>query len=128
MVTNSMTLLERIAEQRIAEAEQHGELRGLRGEGQPQELDDLSGVPRELRPAYLMLRNAGFVPPELHTRRMIREVENLLDACADKEISERRRLSARLAVLQSRLERERGRRIGAGVRADYDQKLARRLG
>lgn len=121
-------LTERIAEQRIAEAEQRGELSGLPGEGRPLVLDDLSGVPRELRPAYLMLKNAGFVPPELHTRRLIREVEDLLDACAETDTEEQRRLQGRLAVLLSRLEREHGRRIPAGVRAEYRDALGSRLG
>lgn len=123
-----MNLLYRMAEQQIAAAEQRGELNGLAGEGRPQELDDLSGVPRELRPAYLMLKNAGFVPAELHTRRAIREVEDLLDACADGDLDTRRRLSARLAVLQSRLEKQNGRRLDPRARMQYDQALSKRFG
>lgn len=123
-----MDLMTRVAEQRIAEAEQRGELSGLAGEGRPQELDDLSGVPRELRPAYLVLKNAGFVPPELHTRRQIREVENLLDACAEEDAEMRQRLSARLAILQSRLEKQNGRRLDSRARMQYGPALSRRLG
>lgn len=123
-----MNLLYRIAEQQIAAAEQRGELSGLAGEGRPQQLDDLSGVPRELRPAYLMLKNAGFVPPELHTRRSIREVEDLLDACADEDVDTRRRLSARLAVLQSRLEKQNGRRLDSRARMQYGRALSKRFG
>lgn len=123
-----MTLMERIAKQQIAAAEQRGELSGLRGEGRPQDLDDLSGVPPELRPAYLMLKNAGFVPPELHTRRQIREVEDLLDACAEEDTEMRHRLSARLAVLQSRLEKRNGRRLDSRARMQYGPALSRRFG
>lgn len=123
-----MTLMERVAEQQIAAAEERGELSGLPGEGRPLALDDLSGVPRDLRPAYLMLRSAGFEPPELHTRKLIREAEDLLDACADEEVHERRRLSARLAVLQSRLERQNGRRLDSRARMQYGQVLSDRLG
>lgn len=123
-----MNLLYRIAEQQIAAAEQRGELSGLAGEGRPQQLDDLSGVPRELRPAYLMLKNAGFVPPELHTRRQIREVEDLLDACADDDVGAHQWLSARLAVLQSRLEKQTGRRLDPRTRLQYSQELSRRFG
>ncbi len=122
-----MDLMARIAEQRIAAAERRGELSGLRGEGRPQVLDDLSGVPPELRPAYLMLKNAGFVPPELHTRRQIQEVEDLLDACADEDLGTRHRLSARLAVLQSRLEKQSGRRLDPRTRLQYNQELSRRF-
>lgn len=122
-----MTLMERIAEQQIAAAEQRGELSGLRGEGRPQDLDDLSGVSPELRPAYLMLKSAGFVPPELHTHRLIREVEDLLDACADEDVGTHRHLSARLAVLQSRLEKQTGRRLDPRTRLQYGQELSKRF-
>lgn len=122
-----MDLVTRIAEQRIAKAEERGELSGLAGEGHPQNLDDLSGVPRDVRPAYIMLKNGGFVPPELHTRRMIREVEDLLDACAEHDLGECRRLQGRLAVLLSRLEREHGRRLAVDVRAEYEGALGDRL-
>lgn len=94
----------------------------------PQALDDLSGVPRELRPGYIMLKNAGFVPQELHTRRLIREVEDLLDACAEHDLAERRRLQGRLALLLSRLEREHGRRIPAQVQAEYLDAIGSRIG
>lgn len=123
-----MDLMTRVAEQRIAEAEQRGELSGLAGEGRPLELDDLSGMPRELRPAYLVLKNAGFVPPELHTRRQIREVENLLDACAEEDAEMRQRLSTRLAILQSRLEKQNGRRLDSRACMQYGPALSRRLG
>lgn len=123
-----MDLMTCIAEQRISEAEQRGELSRLPGEGRPQQLDDLSGVPRELRPAYLMLKNAGFVPPELHARQSIRDVEDLLDACADEDVDTRRRLSARLAILQARLEKQNGRRLGSRARMQYGPALSRRFG
>ena len=122
-----MNLIERLAEQHIAEAEARGELSGLPGEGRPLALDDLSGVPRELRPGYIMLKNAGFVPPELHTRRLIREVQDLLDATAEHDLAEQRRLQGRLAVLLSRLEREHGRRIPLQVQAEYLNAICRRM-
>ena len=58
-------MLEFIAERRIAEAIANGDLENLPGEGRPLELDDDSLVPEDLRLAYRILRNAGFVPPEV---------------------------------------------------------------
>ena len=50
---------------RIAEAAAKGEFDNLLGAGKPLELDDDSHVPEEERAAYRLLKNSGFVPPEL---------------------------------------------------------------
>ena len=60
-----MNPIDQLAEARIQEAIDRGELRGLPGEGRPLQLDDDSAIPEELRAAYRLLKNAGFLPPEL---------------------------------------------------------------
>jgi hypothetical protein len=70
-----MLVLEWIAEQRITEAAERGEFDDLPGAGQPLDLDDDPLVPGELRLAYRILKNAGFVPPELEAQREIRALE-----------------------------------------------------
>jgi hypothetical protein len=60
-----MNPIDQIAETRIREAIERGELSGLPGEGRPLQLDDDSAIPEELRAAYRILKNAGFLPPEL---------------------------------------------------------------
>jgi len=60
-------MLDFIAEQRIAEAIANGDLDDLPGSGKPLELDDDSLLPEELRLAYRILKNAGFVPPEIES-------------------------------------------------------------
>jgi hypothetical protein len=62
-------MLDFIAEQRIAKAIENGDLDDLPGSGKPLELDDDSLVPEELRLAYRILKNAGFVPPEIESLR-----------------------------------------------------------
>ena len=54
-----MDLLDALAEARIREAQQRGDLQGLAGAGEPLRLDDLSMVPESLRPAWLLLRIAA---------------------------------------------------------------------
>jgi hypothetical protein len=54
-----------LAERKIAEALANGEFDDLPGAGQPLELDDDPLVPEELRLAYRILKNAGYVPPEV---------------------------------------------------------------
>ena len=103
-----MNFIDRIAEARIEEAVERGELNDLAGEGKPLHLDDDSLVPAELRMAYRILKNAGFVPPEVQARKEIRQVEDLIAQLdpADKEGHSRAR--KRLALLMTSLERHRG--------------------
>ena len=60
-----MDILASIAERKIREAMARGEFDNLPGKGKPIVQEDLSGVPEELRMAYKILKNAGFVPPEV---------------------------------------------------------------
>jgi len=68
-------MLDFLAERRIAEAVSRGELDDLPGAGRPLDLDDGAFVPEELRVAYRILKNAGFVPPEVETLNEIAQLE-----------------------------------------------------
>ena len=70
-------MLEFIAEQRIAEAIAKGELDDLPGAGRPLDLDDDAHVPEDLRLAYRILKNAGYVPPEVETLNQIAQLERI---------------------------------------------------
>lgn len=58
-------MLEFLAEKKLAEAVSRGELDDLPGQGRPLELQEDLLVPEELRLAYRILKNAGYVPPEI---------------------------------------------------------------
>ncbi|WP_353119621.1 DnaJ family domain-containing protein [Nitratidesulfovibrio sp.] len=73
-----------IAERRIAEAQEQGAFDNLPGVGRPLELEDDAMVPEDLRMAYKVLRNAGYLPPQLDTAREIQTVMDLLEHCADE--------------------------------------------
>jgi hypothetical protein len=119
-----MMALDAIVEQRIRDAQSRGEFDGLPGAGAPLALEDDALVPGELRVAYRILKNSGFLPPELEAHREIREIEQLLSKV--EEETERTRLLARINFL---LERSPiGRRHGSfRVQQDYVEKLAERL-
>lgn len=119
-----MILLDQIAEARIQEAIDRGELRGLPGEGRPLHLDDDSAVPEELRVAYRILKNAGFLPPELQWRQELREAEQLLQQLPE---SERSRGRARLELLQMRLAASRRQPISLLLEEHYQRRLLERL-
>jgi len=73
-----------IAERKIREALQEGRLQieGWRNRPLPMSNDSL--VPAELRMAYKILKNAGYLPPEIETRKEIRQLEDMLATCEDE--------------------------------------------
>ena len=109
---------------RIREAQARGEFDDLPGMGAPLALDDDALVPEELRVAYRMLKNAGFVPPEIEAHREIREIEQLLHAAGDEV--ERTRLLSRINFLLTRSGAGR-RRGNLRVEQAYLEKIAERL-
>jgi hypothetical protein len=97
-----MGLLDHLAERKIAAALEAGELDGLPGEGKPLDLDDDPLVPEDQRVAYRILKNAGFVPPELAEARERVELHALVARLDDD--AGRRRAALRLAVLELKRE------------------------
>ena len=92
-----MFIIDRLAEQKIAEAMARGELDDLPGQGAPLELGDDALVPEDLRAGYRLLKNAGYLPPDLQLHKQVREVESLLIQARSHE--ERDSLSKRLRYL-----------------------------
>ncbi|QEA40374.1 DUF1992 domain-containing protein [Pistricoccus aurantiacus] len=97
-----MSLIDRLAEAHIQHALEEGELDNLPGNGKPLHLDDDSMIPPELRAGYRLLKNAGYLPPELELRREIREVESLIAQLHTGK--EREEACARLSLLRTRLQ------------------------
>jgi hypothetical protein len=120
-----MLVLELIAEARIAEAARAGAFDNLPGAGRPLALEDDRLIPEESRMAYRILRNAGFVPAELETRREAATLRHLLAAATDD--AEKSRAAARLALLEATLEAARGRSLphAGGYRALLLARLGR---
>jgi hypothetical protein len=101
-------MLDFLVEQKLLEAVSRGEFDDLPGAGRPLALDDDPLIPEDLRLAYRILKNAGFVPPEVETLNEIATLERLAsgDATAVKK----------LALLKARIE------------ARYYEKALARLG
>ncbi len=122
-----MWLIDRMAEQRIQEAIAKGELDDLPGAGRPLPLEDDLLVPEELRADYRLLKNAGYIPPELAWRREIQDLRQLLDAATRTE-EERRRLGRRLNYLLARLsDRSGGHESHLAVQERYLERLQARF-
>jgi hypothetical protein len=118
-----MFVLDLIAEQKIAEAIARGDLSNLPGEGRPLDLVDERLIPEDLRVAYRILKNAGFVPPELETVREIGELERLIETLSEGET--RTRANRKLELLRLRRNAQ-----GAELRCDsaYRDRLLEHLG
>ncbi|ADE15871.1 conserved hypothetical protein [Nitrosococcus halophilus Nc 4] len=121
----AMLLLEKIAEARIAEAIERGELDNLPGQGRPLRLDDDRLVPESLRAAYRILKNAGYLPPELEPRREIRTIEQLLATTEDE--TERREARKKLSYLLGKIAALRGTSSHLQTEQYYYEKLMQRL-
>jgi hypothetical protein len=95
-----LSLLDTLAEQRIAEAATRGEFDDLPGAGAPLELEDDALIPEELRAAYRLLKNSGYLPPDLEYCRELRDIETLLLQAETGEM--RSSLLARMGWLLAR--------------------------
>lgn len=99
-----------LVEARIAQAQAAGAFDDLPGEGKPLDLDDDRLVPEDVRAAYRILKNAGYVPAELLERKEAATLRQLLATTADTP--ERTRLLAKLALLDARADAARARQRG----------------
>lgn len=120
-----MWLIDQLAEQHILAAQEKGELSNLRGEGEPLLLEDDRAVSEELRMGYRLLKNAGFLPPELEMRREALEVKDLLREL-DPDDHQTHELAKRLSLLELKL-RQAGMST-AFLQGDYREAIKQHLG
>jgi len=117
--------LDALVERRIEAAIARGEFDSLPGAGKPLALDDDPLVPEELRVAYRLLKNAGYVPPELGH---LAEINQLLGAVTRAELTgEQRSAGGRhLRALLVQLELAGRTATAAAVWQQYDEALRSR--
>jgi len=80
-----MLNFEIIAERRIRQAMEEGAFENLEGKGKPLVFEDDSMVPPDLRMAYKILKNAGFVPPAVNNEKEIQHALDLLEELEDEQ-------------------------------------------
>ena len=120
-----MTLIDQLAEQRILQAALKGELDDLPGAGKPLILDDEVSVPEELRVGYRLLKNAGYLPPELQINKEIKDEEELLARARDMD--GRDRAGKRLQWLRLLFSHRRGDGVDFVSEYRYQEKLLRKF-
>jgi DnaJ homologue, subfamily C, member 28, conserved domain len=119
--TGAVPLFQRIAEQRILEAQRNGAFDNLPGKGKPLELEDLSWVPEELRIGYHVLKNAHVLPPEAELLKDIHTLEDLLKHVEDE--GERRALAKSIQWKMVRLDMLKRRSMDLDSVRAYSRKL-----
>jgi hypothetical protein len=112
--------LQALAEQRIREAIQRGELDNLPGAGRPLEFNEDPLVPPEIRTAHRLLKQAGVLPLEILERKQLSLLER---AAQSSSGAARAEVLAQLALQRTRLESRRGR---SALFALYQHRLLER--
>jgi hypothetical protein len=123
--TGAVGLIERLAEQRIQEAQRKGEFENLPGKGKPLELAEYSSLPEDLRMAYHLLKNANVLPPEAELLKDIHILEDLLKHVEDE--GERKSLAKSLQWKMLHLDMLKRRSLELRSVRSYGRKLIERF-
>ncbi len=96
-----MTCFNKIAEKKILEAIEKGELDNLEGFGKPLDNSDYFKAPPELRMAYHILKNSEIVPEEIQILKSIHQLTKHIKHTLTKE--EKERLAREKILLENKL-------------------------
>ena len=114
-----------IAERKISKAIQEGLLdnQEWRNKPLPTAYDNL--VPEELRMGHKILKNAGYLPPEIETKKEIQQIEDMLAACEDEYI--RVRQIKKLNFLVMKLNAMKGDSVNIASQEEYYRQVVERI-
>lgn len=93
--------------------------------GKPLPVEDLSNVPQDLRMAYKVLKNAGYIPEEVALHREIVRTEDLLAHCRDEQVKLRQ--LKKLSLLKCKLEARLGRPLRLDSESAYFDRVVERV-
>jgi hypothetical protein len=117
--------LARIAEQKILQAMEEGSLTSEKWKNKPLPLDDDHFVPDDLKMAYKILKNSGYLPPEIEERKEIKKLEDLIARTEDENV--RLRQMKKLNVLLMKLDTKRSTPANLAAQDDYYRKVVERI-
>ncbi|MDY0390774.1 DnaJ family domain-containing protein [Desulfobulbus oligotrophicus] len=120
------SIIQTIAERKIQQAMAEGKIPDLsHWKNKPLPPDDMANVPEDLRMAYRLLKNAGYVPEEVALQKEITRLEQVLVDCTDEK--EKIRQLKRISFLQTKLGCRRGRPLELGEDGPYYNRVVDRL-
>ena len=114
-----------IAEQKILKAMEERDLNSPRWKNKPLPLEDDHLVPEDLKIAYKILKNSGYLPPELEERKEIKKIEDLIASTEDEH--ERLKQMKKLNVLLMKVEEKRAFRSNIATQDDYYRKVVEKI-
>jgi hypothetical protein len=117
--------LARIAERKILEALKEGDLNSEKWKNKPLPLDDDSFVPDDLKMAYKILKNSGYLPPEIEDKKEIKKLEDLIASTEDEHL--RLKQMKKLNVLMMKVEARRTTPSNMAAQDDYYRKVVERI-
>jgi hypothetical protein len=117
--------LARIAERKILEAMKEGDLNSEKWKNKPLPLDDDSFVPDDLKMAYKILKNSGYLPPEIEAKKEIKKLEDLIACTEDEHV--RLKQMKKLNVLMMKVEAKRSSPSNIAAQDDYFRKVVERI-
>ncbi|MEW6600042.1 MAG: DnaJ family domain-containing protein [Nitrospirota bacterium] len=120
-----MDIFSTIAERKILDALEQGEFDDLPGKGKPLVFEDETWIPEDLRAVYRILKNSGYVPPELELRNEIINLKSLISTIDDDQ--ERLRKLRELNFKMMHLEVLRKRPLNLGCFPEYESRVIDRL-
>ncbi len=116
-----MSILASIAERKIAQAIEDGTLDCSKFKNKPLVYEDDSFVPADLKMAYKALKNSGYLPPEIETRKEIHNLEQLISKTEDAHL--RVKQMKKLNVLLMKLDSQRSHPSSVTQQNDYFDKI-----
>ena len=114
-----------VSEDRIKRAIKEGKMDNLPGKGKPLPPDEAENLPAELRMAYRMLKNSGYVPAEIATEREIIRTIDLLEHMEDE--GERYRQMQKLNVMIMEMNEKRDRPIQLETTDEYYRRIVEKV-
>jgi hypothetical protein len=114
-----------IAERKISEAIQNGLLNTKEWRNRPLPRSNDNLVPEELRMAHKILKNAGYLPPEIETKKEIQQIEDLLVACEDEQT--RVKQIKKLNYLMLKLNTMKGDSVNIESQEEYYRQIVERI-
>jgi len=117
--------LARIAEKKIQEAMKTRDFTSSKWKNKPLPLENDTNIPADLKMAYKILKNSGYLPPEIEEKKEVQRLEELIATTEDEH--ERLRQMKKLNVLLLKIDAKRTTPANIAHQDDYYRKVVERI-
>ncbi|MDX1775305.1 MAG: DnaJ family domain-containing protein [Desulfobulbales bacterium] len=114
-----------IAERKISEAIRKGLLDNRDWHNRPLPVTNDNLVPEELRMAHKILKNGGYLPPEIEAKKEIQQIEDMLAGCEDE--CTRVKQIKKLNYLVLKLNAMKGDSVSLASQEEYYRRIVERI-